>query len=109
MLAQHGDECGEHGDCETRIHETGDRENLARRAFLDRWNDGGLTGDGGVIEREEDNSEEGRRLFVRVGLEVRMDVDDKGGADSGGQTGLQEQVRWSRRAVVSDARKSGRC
>ena len=93
LLAQHGDECGEQGDQETRIHETGDSDDPARRAFLKRWNDGGLTGDGRLIESEEDGSEEGRRSIVRIGLEVRMDVDDKGGADGGEQTSLQEQVR----------------
>jgi len=93
LLAQHRDECGEHGDCETRAHETGDGDDLARRAFPNGWNDGGLTGDGGLIESGEDSSEEGRRSFVRVGLEVRMDVDDEGGADGEEQTSLQEQVK----------------
>ena len=67
LLAQHRDGCGEHGDCETRAHETGDGGDLARQAFPNRWNDGGFTGDGGLIESEEDSSEEGRRLFVGSG------------------------------------------
>jgi len=81
LLAQHGDECGEQGDQETRIHETGDGDDLARWAFLNRRNDEGLTGDVGLIESEEDGLEEGRRLLVRVGLEVRMDVDDESRVD----------------------------
>jgi len=88
LLAQHSDERGEHGDQKTRVHETGDGDDLARRAFLDRWNDGGLTGDGRLIESEEDGTEEGRGLVVRVGLEVGMDVDDESGADGREQTRL---------------------
>jgi hypothetical protein len=70
LLPQHGDECGEQRDHETRVHETGDDDDLAKRAFLGRWNDGGFTGDGGLIECEEDGAEEGCRLLVWVGLEV---------------------------------------
>ena len=88
MFPQHGDERGEHGDHEARVHETGDGDDLARRAVLDGWNNGGLTGDGGLIESEEDLTEEGGRLFVRVGLEVGMDIDDKSGADGREQTRL---------------------
>jgi hypothetical protein len=55
---------------------------------MDRWDGGDLTGDGGLIESEEDNTEEGRRLLVRIRLEVRMDTDDESGADCGEQTGL---------------------
>ena len=88
LLAQHGDERGEHGDQKTRVHETGDGNDLARRTFLNRWNGGGLTGDGGLVESEEDCAEESRRLLVRVGLEVRMDVDDKSRAYGRKQTRL---------------------
>ena len=93
LLAQHRDECGEHGDYETRIHEAGDGDDLARWIFLDRWDGRGLTGDGGLIESDEDRTEEGGGLLVRIGLEVRMDIDDEGRADGGEQTGLREKVR----------------
>ena len=88
MLPQHGNECGEQGDHKTRVHETGDGDDLARRGLLSRWDGGGLTGDGGLIEGEEDGTEEGRRLLVRIGLEVRVDVDDESGADGREQTRL---------------------
>ena len=81
MLAQHGDECGKQGDHKTRVHETGDGDNLARRAFLNRWNERGLIGDSGLIESEKDGAEEGGGLLVGIWLEVGMDVDDESGAD----------------------------
>ena len=55
---------------------------------MNRWNGGDLTGDGGLIESDEDGTEEGRRLLVGIGLEVRMDIDDEGGADGREQTRL---------------------
>jgi len=93
LLAQHGDECREQGDHETRIHETGDGDDLAWWISLGRWDGGSVTGDGGLIESEEDGSEEGSGLFVGIELKVRMDVDDEGGADGREQTSLWEQVR----------------
>ena len=88
MLAQHGDERGEKGDKQTCIHETGDSDDLARWGFLNRWDGRSLIGDGGLIEGEEDGTEEGSRLLVGVGLEVRMDIDDKRRADGREQTRL---------------------
>ena len=81
LLAQHGGKCGEQGNHKTRVHETGDGDDLARRAFLNRWNGGSLTRDGRLVESEEDRAEEGGRLVVRVRLEVRMDIDDKSRTD----------------------------
>ena len=93
MLAQHGDKCGEQGDHQTRIHQTRDRDRLARRVFLNGRNGRRVTRDGGLVEGDENGAEEGGRLLVRIWSEVGMDVDDKGGADGGEQTGLQEHVR----------------
>ena len=93
LLAQHRDKCREHGDYKTRIHEAGHGDDLAWWIFLGKWDGRGLTRDGGLIESEEDRAEEGGGLLVRIGLEVRMDVDDECGADGGEQTGLEEQVR----------------
>jgi len=81
LLPQHRDERREHGDYQTRVHETGDGDGLALRGLLDGWNGGGLTGNGGLIEGEEDGTEDGSGLFIWIGLEVRMDVDDKRRAD----------------------------
>ena len=88
MLPQHRDECGKQGDHKARVHETGDDDDLARRASLNEWNGGGLTWDGGLIESEEDGTEEGGGLVIWIGLEVRTDIDDESGADGREQTGL---------------------
>jgi len=56
--------------------------------LLNRWNGGGLTGDGGLIEGEEDGTEEGSGLLVRIRSEVRVDIDDESGADGREQTRL---------------------
>ena len=53
-----------------------------------------VTGDGGLIESEEDSAEEGGGLLIGIGLEVRVDIDDKRRADGREQTRLREQVRW---------------
>jgi len=88
LLPQHRDECGQQGHQKTRVHETGDDDNLARWVSLNGWNGGGLTGDGGLIESEEDGTEEDSGLLVWIGLEVRMGIDDESGADGREQTGL---------------------
>ena len=56
--------------------------------FLNGWDGGGLTRNGGLVESEEDGSKKGGGLFVGIGLEIRMDVDDEGGADSREQASL---------------------
>ena len=70
LLSQHGDERGEQGDQKTCIHKTGDSDDLARWIVLNRWNGGGLAGDGGLIESEENCAKEGGGLLVWIGLEV---------------------------------------
>jgi hypothetical protein len=52
----------------------------SRRVFV--WN-------GGSVEAEENRPEVGFRPFGGVWLELRLDVDDEGGADCGEQTGLR--------------------
>jgi len=67
---QHSEECGKQGDQQTCIDETGGSDDPVRGAFLDRWNGECLTGDGGLIESEEDCAEEGHRLLVLIWSEV---------------------------------------
>ena len=93
LFPQHRDECSQQRDQETRIHQAGRCDDLARWVFLNGRNGGGLAGNGGLVESEEDSTKEGGGLFVGVGLEVRMDVDDKGRADGRKQTSLQEWMR----------------
>ena len=94
LLPQHCDECRQQRDQETRVHQARRRDDLARWASLNGRNGGGLAGNGGLVEREEDGPEERRGLFVGIGLEIRVDVDDKGRADGREQAGLREQMRW---------------
>ena len=51
-----------------------------------------------MVKGEEDGTKESHRLFVRVGLEFRMNIDDKGRADCGEQARLGTQVRKLTRA-----------
>jgi len=88
LLSQHSDECGEQRDQKARVHEASDSDNLAGWSFLNRWDSGGFTRDSGPIEGEEDCAEKGYGLFVRIGFEFRMDIDDKCCADRREQTRL---------------------
>jgi len=63
-------ECGEQGDYETRIHETGDSDNLGQWISLNGWDGGSVTRDSRPVESEENRMEEGGRFLVRIGLEV---------------------------------------
>ena len=93
LLPQHRDECGQQRDHETRIHQADRSDDLARWVLLNGRNGGGLAGNGGLVESEEDSTKEGGGLLVGIGLEVLVDVDDKGGADGRKQTSLQEWMR----------------
>jgi len=77
---------------------------------LDGWDGGGFIRDGRLVESEKDRAEEGCGLFIRIGLETRVDVDDEGRTDGGEQTRLQERVRWLMGANDrDDIRKSRWC
>jgi hypothetical protein len=54
-----------------------------------------------LVEGEKDRTEVGFGPFGRIRLEVRLDVDDEGGADCGEQTGLR-----TRSALSSDKRNT---
>ena len=43
-----------------------------------------------MVEGEEGGAEKSGGLLVGIGLEIRMDAGDEGGADGGEQAGLQE-------------------
>ena len=66
------------------------------RSLVHSWNCGGLTEDGGLIQ-----SEEGRGLFIRIGLGVRMYFDGERKSDGRGRTVVQEQVRQERDGRIS--------
>ena len=62
LLSQHSDECREQ---KARAHGASGGDDLTQWSSLNRRNGGGLTGDSGLIESEEDGTEEGHRLVVR--------------------------------------------
>ena len=70
LLPQHGNKCSEQGDKETHVHEASGDDDLARWIFLSGRSDEGLTGDGGLVESEENNAEEGGGFLVWIGLEA---------------------------------------
>jgi hypothetical protein len=88
LFAQHCDERGEQRDQETRVHQSGDRDDLGGGVFLGGWNGGGFVRDSRLIEGEEDCAEESGGLLVRIGLQARVDVDDEGGTDGREQARL---------------------
>jgi len=56
---------------------------------VERRGGGVLTGDGRLVESEEDGAEECSRLLVRVGLQLRLDIENECRADGGEQTSLR--------------------
>ena len=72
-ITQLGMSCVNHGEVRTR------RVSLVRKGlgFVRGRSDGGLARENRLIKGEEDGAEGGCRLFVRIGLELRMDVGDK--------------------------------
>ena len=93
LLPQHRDECSQQRDQETRVYKAGRGDDLARWVSANGWNGGSLAGNGGLVEGEEDCTEEGDGLLVGIRLEVRMNIDGKGGADGRKQTSLREWMR----------------
>jgi len=57
------------------------------------WEGWRVIPEGGVIDLINENTEEGSSLVVWVRLEVRVDLDDECGADSGEQTSLLPRLR----------------
>ena len=83
LLPQHCDESGKQRDPQARVHEPGDGDDFAGRIFLGGWNSSGFVWDGGLVEGEEDRTEESCGLLIWIGLETRVDVDDERRADGG--------------------------
>ena len=51
-------------------------------------NTGSVDTEGGVVDLVDEDPEEGGSLLARVGLELRLDVDDECGSDRRKQTSL---------------------
>ena len=83
LFSQHCNKRGEQRDKEACVHESGDGDDFVGWDFLDRRNDGSFVRNSGLVEGEEDRTEEGCGLGVRIGFELGLDVDDEGRADRG--------------------------
>ena len=57
----------------------------------------------GVVHFVNEDSEESGGLFVRIGLELRVDLDDERGGNGGEQTGLRPSLALE---SLSDAQNS---
>ena len=57
-------------DQEIRVYRAGRRGDLARWVFTNESNGERLAGNGGSVESEKDGTDEGRGLFVGIGLEI---------------------------------------
>ena len=101
LLPQHCDERGQKRDQKARVQQASSNDDLARRVLLGGRNGGGFVWDGGVVEGEKDCTEESRRLRVGIRLKLRIDINDKRGADCREQARLRDQVRRLRRVYSS--------
>ena len=52
------------------------------------WNGRNVTAESGVVDLVDEDAEESSRLFVRVRLELRVDLDDECGSHCGKQISL---------------------
>ena len=52
------------------------------------WDGGNVVAEGGIVHIVEDDAEESSTFLVWVRLELRVDLNDKGGSDGREQTSL---------------------
>ena len=90
LLPQHRDKRGQQREQKARVQETIDDDDLAGRILLDGQNGVGFIWDCGMIEGEEDGTQEGCRLIVGAWLKLFIDVDNKGRANGREQARLQD-------------------
>ena len=62
-------------------------DHRARRAGP-LWKGGNVAPECGIIELVDEDAEKGDSLVTRVGLQLRVDLDDEGGSNSGKQASL---------------------
>ena len=56
------------------------------------WDCGDIVPESGVVHLVDEDAEESGGLFIRVGLELGIDLDDEGGSHDGEQTGLSSEL-----------------
>ena len=87
LLAEHREEGGEKGSSETRVQDSLDLDDRVwgTGPLREAWR---VVSERGVVDLGDEDTEEGDSLITRVGLELRLDIEDESGGDSGEQTGL---------------------
>ena len=87
MLSEHREEGGEERGGETCIKDGLDLDDRAWGAGPLRYC-GNVVAEGSIVDLVDEDAEEGGRLFIRVRLELGLDLDDERGGHGGEQTGL---------------------
>jgi hypothetical protein len=87
LLAEHSQEGGEEGSSETGEEDGLNLDHRGRRSGP-LWKGGDIIAEGRVVDLVDEDSEEGGGFVVRVGSQLRINLNDKGGSDSGEQTSL---------------------
>ena len=87
LLAEHREEGREKRGSEARVEDGLDLDHSAGRAGPLREG-GRVISECSIVDLVDENTGQGSSLFARVGLELRLDVEDEGRSDGGEQTGL---------------------
>ena len=87
LLPQHRGKRSQQRHQKARKQETIDGDNLAGRVLL---NGEGFIWDCGMVEGEEDDTEESCRLVAGIRLNLFVDIDDKGRTNSREQARLRD-------------------
>jgi len=87
LLSKHRKEGGEEGSGEACVEDGLDLDDHVWGTGP-LWKGGRVVSEGGVVDLVDEDTEEGDGLVVRVGPELRLDIDDECGGDGGEQTSL---------------------
>ena len=91
LLTKHRKESGEQRSSETGEQDCLDLDNRVWWTSPRLWEGGSVVAVGGIVHLIDEEAEESGGLFVRIGLELGVDLDDKGGSDGGEQTSLRRE------------------
>ena len=87
MFAEHCEEGGEKCGGETGVEDGLDLDNRMRSPGS-LWEGGNVVSKGGVVDLVDKDTEESDSLITRVGMKLRLDIEDESRGDCGEQTGL---------------------
>ena len=73
------------------------------------WNVWNVVAKGGVVHFVNENTEESGGLFIRIRLELGVDLDDEGRSHGGEQTGLPPKLARAHSSNAQDSQISGWC